>query len=86
MTNPILSLNLRLLRDILLLSLLLFTWNNRPKSRLVQHTKQLETLERQVGLLTTAISDNNIRGHSADVATNNNDDTRLDKLEEIVRQ
>ena len=37
-------------------------------------------------MLITAVHDNNFGGHSACVATNNNDDTRLDKLEEILRQ
>ena len=37
-------------------------------------------------MLTKAIHDNNLGGHSARVATNNNDDTCLDKLEEILRQ
>ena len=37
-------------------------------------------------MLTTAIHDNNFGGHSACVATNNNDDTRPDKLEEILSQ
>ena len=60
--------------------------NDSHTCRLDQHTSQLETLERQVRTLITAIHDNNIGGHSAHVATNNNDDTRIDKLEEIVRQ
>ena len=37
-------------------------------------------------MLTTAIHDNNVLGYSAHVATNNNDDTRLDYLEGILRQ
>ena len=60
--------------------------NDSHTCQLDQHTYQLKTLERQVRMLITAINDNNIRGHSACVATNNNDDTRLDKLEEVLRQ
>ena len=37
-------------------------------------------------MLTTTIHDINVGGHSACVATTNNDDTRLDKLEEVVHQ
>ena len=37
-------------------------------------------------ILNTAIHDNNIGGHSTYVATNNNDDARLKKLEEILCQ
>ena len=37
-------------------------------------------------MLTMAIHDNNIGGHSVCAATNNNDDTRLNYLEGILRQ
>ena len=55
-------------------------------SRLDQHTSRLETLERQVRSITTGIHKNNVGGHSIRGATNNNDDTRLDYLEGIIRQ
>ena len=46
--------------------------------RLDQHTTRLETLESQMKMITTTIN--------ARVATNNNNDLRLEKLEEIIRQ
>ena len=52
-------------------------------SRLNQHTLRLEALKRQVQMLNTALHDNNVGGHSV---CNNNDDTRLDFLEGILRQ
>ena len=56
-------------------------------SRLNQHTSRLEYLKRQVRMLTTAIHNNNFGGHSDRVATDNNDDdNRLDKLEELLNK
>ena len=52
-------------------------------SRLDQHTSRLETLERNVRTINTALDNNNVGGHSV---RNNDDTTRLDLLEGLLSQ